>query len=258
MAMAILENLDGVADALKAEYKQVTDEGPLKGKFVLTVEAVDGYALGNIENLQKALNSERTQHKESKAKLEKFGDLTPDAAREAITKAEEMAGRDHGKETEELRKTIEAEAQKKIDSTLANLKTLADEKASLEGTLHETIVKNAAVDAILAMGGDERTKAWLLPIINPQLRLGRDESGKFRPEVVDQSGTARMSSAKSYSEPMSIKELVESMKKDPLYSPAFPAEKKVVTVHRSPGTPPAVTDRPMSTVEKLEEIRQAQ
>ena len=257
MAKAILDNLDSLSDTIKAEYKQVTEEGPLKGKYLLSVDAVGGYALGNIETLQKALSSEREQNKQNKSKLEQFGDVTPDAARSAIAKAAEIAGWDPDKKTAELKKMLEADSQKKIDVANDNLKKLADEKAGLEKILHETIVENTAMAEITSIGG---VPQLIFPAIRGSLRLGKDDSGKMRPEVIDAAGNVRMSASKSYTEPMSIKEYVESLRKDPVYARAFDADKRTTTPanRNTPTVQPAPDGTKLSVARRMELARQSE
>ena len=81
MLQAIIdkEAYEGLNEAIRAEYKESTD-----GKYMLDVAAVDGYALDDIKGLKSALAKERQNVTEWKSKAERYGDLDPDKAKEAL------------------------------------------------------------------------------------------------------------------------------------------------------------------------------
>lgn len=162
---ATLKTLDGLSDQDKELYVQKDN------LFVLSVESVDGWALENVAGLRSALERERGEHRMTKEKISKFGDLDPDAARAALARSEEMQNWSPDKKTQELIEERVSAVKK------AHQKELEAEKASaqeLDKALREQLIDNAT-HTILGGKGSVRL---LLPIIKESAFVERDSAGR--------------------------------------------------------------------------------
>ena len=109
----------------------------------------------------------------------------------------------------------------KEDLTVAFSKekeTLVKRNEALTGQLHGLLVDNAATTAIAELKG---VPELLLPFVRNQVKVV-EADGKLTVNVVDAQGDTRFSTATG--QPMSIKELVQSMKADAKFGRLFESE----------------------------------
>lgn len=164
---AVLKSLDGLDEALHAFYRK---EGDV---YVLDVSDSDLKDHPGTAPLKNALDREREEKKTSKAALDalqaKFGDLDPEAAREALAKLTEQGDKDlldEGKieeliaqRTDRMRADFDKQLAAK-DTTIATL-TSSNENTTKE--LSSIKIFDAVKDAALGKGA---RKEALLDIQN--------------------------------------------------------------------------------------------
>lgn len=215
------EELDKLADALKAEYKKGDD-----GSYQLDVEPVGGVTLADVTKLQTALQSERTELKKVKAAMKAFDGLEPEKAREALdfwTKFQEGEIPDEAKaRIETFKKQVTEQADNRVKQVESKLKgELETTMKALQRTkaqFFETAVTSAAQRAIAAHKGSE---PLLLPVVRNGVRMVEGEDGKLVIEVLGKDGQPRLSPKGGTTDLMSIDELVAEFKTDNQYARAF-------------------------------------
>lgn len=111
------------------------------GKFVLT-EIEGMQTTENVQRLEASLSKERKDHKETKAKLAKFGDRDPDKLQTELDELEELrlkTGDNADKKTEELVEQRVKVRTAPLEREVAKLKetneNLTKERDSLSGTI---------------------------------------------------------------------------------------------------------------------------
>lgn len=103
----IVENLEDVPDAYRDRYKEQN------GRFHLEEIEVDDAA-----EIRGALERERRERREAKAALEKYKDIDPERAREALDKVQELEDRklrDKG-EYDQLRKRLQEQQTRELSA----------------------------------------------------------------------------------------------------------------------------------------------
>ena len=218
---AIVAKLEDAAENVRSLYRAGTADEGLEDKFVLDVEASDGFNLENVEGLKTALSSERTEHGKTKAKVKDFEGIDPVKAKEAIAKIEELGTLDPKKDVDRL---VDEKVKAQLDQVNErhqNELTARDKKIEgRDALLRQTLVHDAALKAIVAEKGDPDL---LLPHILPriQLELDEDDTGKIVPKtkVLDASGNVRIGD--SQGNPMKIEGLVGELKKHEKFSKLF-------------------------------------
>jgi len=176
------------------------------------VEAISGF--------NKALKAARAEAKANKSKTIDLAPLAEygDSPETILSRFNEMNGElqeqlkaagkvDTGKIKQDLAKQFTGEIDKhKLRST------------ALQNQLYGMLVDNAALTAVTEMKG---TPELLMPLISKSVKV-TEVDGKFVVQVVDAAGDVRYSGTTG--NPMTIKELVASMKADDKYSRAFDSE----------------------------------
>lgn len=168
--------------------------------------------------MSRALKAERAA-----AKAKKTVDLTPlaeygDSPETILSRFTEM--------TTEMQDQLKAAGKvdvNKIKADLAKQFTGEIDKhkvrsTALQGQLYGMLVDNAALTAVTDLKG---TPELLMPLISKSVKV-TEVDGKFVVQVVDAAGDVRYSGATG--NPMTIKELVASMKADDKYSRAFDSD----------------------------------
>jgi len=152
----VISKLDDVDEALRGLYRE-TDNG-----FILDIEGVDEHPDVKgmkvvMEDQKKKTKAEQSKLKEAQKVLESFKDLDPEAAREALTKIQELEdkGRLDKGEFEQLLADKVAEATAKVERAMTA--KLTEAQAS-----NETLTKERD-DSINALSrfkiGDEISQA---------------------------------------------------------------------------------------------------
>lgn len=205
---AILDSLDGLPDAVKAEYKEAD------GKFVLDVTPVDGYALENTKGLKTALEKERSERRKASERLQLIGDHDPEVIREAISRLDELKTFDPDKKVSEAIKTREAQIVELHKKELGKVSSKAE---AYRRHLEKVLIDQAAERAILEAKGNTKL---LLPHVKSSIRV-REDGDRFFAEVVNENGDARIGDKDG--QPMTISQLVEELRSSPDFASAFSA-----------------------------------
>jgi len=204
---AILDNLDGISEEIKKEYKQRDD-----GKFVLDVTSVDGFELAEVSKLQSALSKERENNRKAAEQLKAFENLDPAKAREAITKVEEMA---NWTPEQKVKEQIEAVKASIIDAHGKEKAKLEEKLSKMTKSLEEAKIVSVATQALSEQKGSVRL---LMPHVRQQTRL-REVDGNFIVEVLGADNNPRLTGSDGH--PMTINELVAEMKTQNDFASAF-------------------------------------
>lgn len=206
---AILASIAGLAPDIAKEYTQRAD-----GKFVLSVDPVDGMALEDVAGLRSGLEKERQNVDEIKKQLKSFEGLDAAKARDALEKLEKMKTW-----------TPEEKVQQQIEAKIAEIrvkfeKDLNDRDGrikSLTSSLeHEMIVQQATAEIAKRKGVPE----LLLPHIRNRSRVV-EKDGKHVVEILDKDGNLDRSPKDGYKSGKTMSELVEEMQGSDIFSRAF-------------------------------------
>ncbi len=197
-----------LAPALQSEYVEKD------GRYMLAVEAVEGYGLDSIEKLRGALEKERNRGDEAERKLTAFKDLDPVKAREALGKLDEIA---NWKPDEKTREAVQAQIRKQEEAFTAKLAEATKRGDSYEQKYRQTLLSNAATAAIARSGGN--------PDLLASIVMGRlgvvSENGSDAVVVLGDDGSPKISGKPGNLGRMTVEEFVSSMAEDKRYAPAF-------------------------------------
>lgn len=216
---AVIGKLEDAPEAIRSSYRAATDADgeALKGKFILTVDAAEGFALENVEGLKSSLSKERTRAEKAEGAIKKFGDLDPDAARKAIEKVAEFEALDPKKEADKLAQVkIEAATKQMAEKHAAELEGVRKQATGYREQVQKLLIDNVAITALEGKKGDVEL---LLPHVKSQVRLKENDNGSFSVEVVDKDGNAKIGDSKGT--PMTVDQLVEEMSKSDKFGRAF-------------------------------------
>jgi len=210
---ARLPKLDGLSEAIKAEYREVD------GAFVLDVEPVDGYALEDINGLKSTLGKQKTEINTLKTKVAEFADLDPAAAKDALNKLKEFGGLS----PEELAK---AKVKTALDQQQAQFNTTIQQKdnelKSMTAQLEAVMIDQQATAALAAKGGNVKL---LLPHLKSNVKMVKTDKG-FATQVVDAEGNPRIHVANGRTSDMTLEQFVEEMATSTDFAAAFQSTAK--------------------------------
>lgn len=210
---AILTTLDGLDENIKKLYVEKN------GKFVLDVEAVEGWSLEDVTALKKALSKEREGHKTVADQLKVFEGLDAEEAKKAIEQLKELDGKPLDKAVEERIKLREGQLVSKHET---ERKKLSDRSTKLQQQLEHELTVSAATRALASKGANTEL---LLPHIQRHLKV-TEQGDKWLSQVVDPlTGAPRISSKSGSTEPMTLEELVAEFEQNPIYASGFPGSK---------------------------------
>lgn len=213
---AIVDKLEDAPEALREHYRAGTAEEGAEGKFVLGVEAVGGWALEDVSGLKTTFSKEMTERKRLAKELERFKDLDPDKAREALVKVEEFGAIDPAKEADKLANSkFEAAKAQLLEKHTSEIKARDDRNTYLTNTVDELVRVSRATAALAEAKG---SVDLLLPHVLKNTRTV-EKDGKFAVEVIDAEGNVRIADGKGT--PMDLKGLVAEMRQSEVYSRAF-------------------------------------
>lgn len=208
---AIVTKLEDAPEALREHYAEKD------GKFYLSVDPVDGFALEDVTGLKSALGAERTQRERLEATVVKFKDLDPDKARAALTELEELKKLDPTAEADKLANTKFESAKAQLLEKHGQEIGQRDERIQkLTGAMDKLVRQAAATAAIAEAKGSVEL---LLPHVLANTRVKETDDGEFVVEVVDAKGNVRIGDAKGA--PMDLKGLVAEMRQSETYARAF-------------------------------------
>lgn len=214
---AILDSVDGLSDDLKKEYTLVDTDGPLKGKYQLAVESVEGFALENVTGLKNSLEATRGERDAAADKLKAYGDITPNQAKEGKTALNKLSTLDPEKDAEKIAETkIEAiKTQMKTEHD-KEIGTLKGDNSKLKQQVEKILIDATAESAIVKAGGDP---LLLMPAVKQSMKLKENDDGSFTVQVVSKEGNPRIKD--SAGNPMGVDDLVGELKSHESYSKAF-------------------------------------
>ena len=236
MLKAVLENLDGLSDEIKAHYASKD------GKFILDVAKTNGLGLENVDGLKStveklrasekalqteikttedALKSAQTIHKEY---IAKYDGIDAEQARSALSKIDDIKnwnGEEKVKEAVQSAVTqIEQKMQTKLDEVVkqntTTVESLQNDLADSQSQLQEAIVTTKIVEAISKENGNVDV---LMPHVRNQVAMVKDGHGKWKPEVHKADGTPRIGD--SVGNDMTITQLVQEMKSQETFAGCF-------------------------------------
>jgi len=204
---AILTSLDGIDQQLHELYRQ---EGE---KFVLDVEPTDGWALEDVHGLKNALQSERARARQFEQIAKKFDGMDPEAASAAL----EAVANGGLNSDEKFKKRLEAREKELQEKFQRDLEAAESRAGGLKSELEKQLIHNSTVDALRKHGGNVDL---LLPHVKSQTRLEEADNG-WRVVVVGDNGEPRVSMKTGSVDNMTIDELVEGLRSNETFAPAF-------------------------------------
>lgn len=199
---AWIGKLEEVEEADRKHYRAMENgEG-----FVAAVDPIGGWALENVASLRKTLATERRRKTEAEGKLAAFKDRKPEdfdvlsVELESLRKAnpnEKAAA-----EIERVKKELSEKGARELTAKDAKI-------GELSRLIERQMVDTEATGAISRFKGDV---ALLLPHVRAGLRAVPKDDGRWRTQVVDESGNERISNKANSTDAMSVAEFVESLK----------------------------------------------
>lgn len=207
---ALVEKIDDVPETARSFYSEKD------GKFVLDVEAVEGFSLEDTSGLKSSLGKERQKVRELERITSKFKDLDPDKAREAMEQLEEFRKIDPVKEADKIvAQKLEAAKGQMVEKHSKELQEREGRIGALTQTVQNLLIDQAATSALADAKGSVEL---LLPHVQRHTRV-REVDGKYLVEVIGKDGEPRIGNAKG--DPMTIADLVQEMRKSDTFGRAF-------------------------------------
>tara|TARA_R100000152_G_C6780095_1_gene212455 strand:+ start:2303 stop:3106 length:804 start_codon:yes stop_codon:yes gene_type:complete len=209
-AIITTEEREALDETMQQQYESIDD-----GRWILQVDSVDGYALEDVTGLKAALSKERTLAREASNLAKSFEGMDAEAARAALEKVSEM---DNWTPQDKVAEQIERRERQLVAKHEKALADSGAENAHLRSQLDKHLIEAAAVNALNKHKGNIEL---LLPHVKSMTRVEQDGSGNFVARVVDQDGHPRISMKQGSQDPMTIDELVGSLRQSDTFAPAF-------------------------------------
>lgn len=207
---AIVDKLDDVPESVRGEYAEKD------GKFYLSVEAVDGFALEDVNGLKGTLSKELAKRKTAETELEKFKGIDPAKARTALEELEELKAIDPEKEADKIVSAkLEAAKSQLVAKHNQELEVERSKSTKYRAKIEELLLDTVATEALAKEKG---SIDLLLPHIRSKARVV-EEGDDFKVEVIDKEGNVRIGDSKG--SPMSIVDLVLEMRDSDTFGRAF-------------------------------------
>lgn len=206
------EEFDKLPEVLRKEYKQ--EEGN-DGRFMLIVEAQDGWALEDVAGLKSALSKKTQEAREAKAAT--AAEKARAEAAEADALELKKGGGDDKKKVDEL---VASKTRQIEEKYAAEVKARDQRIGQLQGLVQTHVLQATAAAAIAKHGG---SPDLLGPHVMGRLRVEEvEDAGELRVVVLSQDRkTPQISLKQGSTAPMDADELVESMRKDKTFAPCF-------------------------------------
>lgn len=187
------------------------------GGYRLVAQAAEGYAVEDVAGLRKTLEDRKERQSRTQAELdtlkEKFGDLDPVAAREALERPVTDPKPDIEKHVKAATEKLEAEYQKKLK--------LAETKSGAYRTQLEQQMIDAEAASVLAKDGTRGSYSLLKHAVRDRVQVEEDESGKLNIVVLGADNKPMYASRGDAVEPARIEDLVKSFREDNDLARAF-------------------------------------
>lgn len=202
---------DSLSPELKKEYKKVNDF------YVIDGEAVDGWNVEDVSALRNALQTDRNELSTLKATLKTFDGIDPVKTKTDLAAyAALLADPSNKKLSEAERASLTKQLEEKHTAELTKFK---EENTFYKSQVEKVLRENTAITAISEAKGSTKL---LLPIVMSAIKVDTVD-GNLVPRIVDEKGQVRITRKSGSTDPMTIKEYVESLKEVPDYRPAFSA-----------------------------------
>lgn len=189
-----------------------------EGKFYLDVTAVDGVALENVTALKTTVGKLRGNEKKLQMDLtalqEKFEDIDPDEARTAIKKYDEVKNWDGD---QKVREAVDASKKELVKAHKKQVEQLEGELADSQDQLTDAIVDTKVVEALQK---EEGNVELLLPHVKKHVRMAKNSTGKWIPEVINDANEPRVGD--SDGNPMTITQFIQEIKTQKTFAACFP------------------------------------
>lgn len=196
------------------------------GKWVLDVDAADGFSLGKTEELKTENNRLTTELAATKKQVEAFGEAKPEDLAKLREENERL------KNAQPTDKDLEARVREKVEQQTEQIKKEANKKVAeaeelsgksrkqLDSILHENAIHAALAKTRLAENG----AAILQLALKDKVRVVDDGEGGRAVRVFDANGNPRASldPDKKY---MDVDELLGEFKTNDTYKAFFLADK---------------------------------
>lgn len=214
MLSAILEK-EKFEELSENEQQHYTER---EGKFYLDVTAVDGVALENVTGLKKTVGTLRATETKLQADLTalqaKFEDIDPDEARTAIKKYDEVKNWDGD---QKVREAVEASKKELVKAHKKQVEALENDLADSQEQLTDAIVDTKVVEAVQK---EEGNVELLLPHVKKHVRMAKNSTGKWIPEVINDANEPRVGD--SDGNPMTITQYIQEIKTQKTFAACFP------------------------------------
>ena len=212
MLEAIKENLEGLSEEEKKHYVERDN------RFYLEVEPVGGTALEDVTGLKTTIGKLRTNESKLQKDLtvmqEKYEDIDPEEARNAIKKFDEVKNWDGDKKIEEAVEASKRELIKRHDKVKTGLE---EELADAQTQLTDAIVDTKIVEALQK---EEGNVELLIPHVKKHVRMVKNSAGKWYPEVMNDDGDPKVGDTDGT--PMTIQQYIQEMKTQKTFAAGFP------------------------------------
>jgi hypothetical protein len=211
-----LDSLDGLSEDEARHYEQQPNGG-----FRLAVKEEDGWALENIAGIKSAYAKKDKELRELKAKAEAFGDMDPDAAKDALTKVTEMADWTPGEKVAERLETIKRQLSEEYGKTISK-RDAEIEKFRAQVT---KLVKTNQIRDALVQNHAKTGKALdaLMALLDTRVRVDFTTDTPQAQVMGPDGETPLFSTATGEPVPMSIAEHVGNLRNDGDYAAFFEA-----------------------------------
>ena len=207
MLNAVIQTLDELPEAIHEHYVKQDD-----GSFQLDVGSVGGLALENVDGLKTTVQTLRGEKRTLETKVASFDGVDLVAAKDALSKMDEIKNFDPEQKVAEALKVKTADM---VGQFAKEKDGLVGERDGALGQLKDVLVKNACIEALTSAGGKSKL---MLPVMERLVRMRKD-GDHFIAEVVNEKGEPRVGD--SQGNPMTIPQFVEELKGMDDYAPAF-------------------------------------
>lgn len=175
------------------------------------VNAMIAEKVGELDGLKRNRDEALAEAKKLRGEVKKFEGLDPERAREAQAKLDDIERKRAAAEGDF--KSLEAQLLKKMEDQKAEYETV---NGRLRSTLEQHLIDAEAMRELATLSD---SPGLLLPHVKARMKVV-EEDGKFSARVVDEKGNIRIGKGAG-SAPMTLAEMLEEMKQDKTYAPAF-------------------------------------
>jgi len=220
-----IENLDSVPDDLKHFYAKDGTGYKVAPTMVGAAKRINGLSTNlktertKVTNKNKEAQEFRQSASSFKAIVEALPDLpedqrTPEGLK-AYLDALAVKATAGGKKGDDAIRQIEAVKAEMARDKAEALKAKDGELAQMQGSLFNYMVGDVANSALSEHKGNS---LFLRPHIDRQTKVVKQDDGTYAVRVLDDKGEIRYN---GQGDPMTVPQLVEVMKKDDKFAPAF-------------------------------------